>query len=96
MKITELDIERKEADCASDFSEMMQGYEYGLFYYLSEVKLMDLKNNTILHLDQLLEARLFSEDKELHIFENEVGWQAVLIRVTGRVEYIEEWCPMSS
>ncbi len=117
MEITGLDIKIEKGSQASDFSEMLQGYEYGLLYYLSEVKLAalgggnpsnaeQLKDETssnlnqlegeiIPNLTQLIEARLFSADKELHIFQNEEGWQAVLVEETGQAEYLDEWRPIS-
>ena len=97
MEITGLDIKIEKRSQASDLSEMLQGYEYGLLYYLSEVKLAALqcKDGICHNLEQLIEARLFSEEKELHIFQNEEGWQAVFIEETGQAEYYDEWHPVS-
>lgn len=95
MKITGLDVKVEKGEQASDFLEMMQGYDYGLLYYLSEVILTALEGKTVTNLQQLTEARLFSEDKELHVFQNEKGWQAVLCCETEGAEYIEEYRPLS-
>ena len=52
-------------------------YEYALVYMLSEVILCKTEDLPKLNLEQCLEARFFSEDKELHIFETEEGKKAV-------------------
>lgn len=95
MEITGLDIKIEKKEQVSDFAGRLQDYPYALFYYLSEVKLVALEGEPIWNLDQLIEARLFSKEKELHIFQHEEGWQAVCIKEIGQAEYIDEWCLLS-
>ncbi len=57
--------------------ESITMYEYALVYMLSEVILCKTEDLPKLNLKQCLEARFFSEDKELHIFETEEGKKAV-------------------
>lgn len=95
MKIEGVTISRKKGGQAVDFVGMLQGYAYGLFYFLSEVKLIDLRDGNVPALEQLMEARLFSGEKELHIFQNENGWMAVSVEETGESEYLDGFHPLS-
>ena len=79
----------------ADFLEVMQGYTYGLLYYLSEIKLEAIDEGQTPALEQLTEARLFSETSELHIFQCEDGWCAVSVEEIGEAEYIDELRPIS-
>lgn len=88
VKIETSDVRKK----AADFSEMLPRYDYGLFYYLSEIKLETMQDGRSPVLEQLMEARLFSETSELHLFQCETGWRAVLVEETGtgQAEYIDD------
>ncbi len=63
MDITGLKVDVKHGERISDFLEMMQGYEFGLLYYFSEVSLTPLNGRPVQNPDQLIEARLFSHDR---------------------------------
>lgn len=88
-------IETKKGEKVADFSGMLQGYAYGLFYYLSEIKLKAMTDGQAPSLEQLIEARLFSETGELHLFQREDDWCAVSVDETGKAEYINELRPLS-
>ena len=83
-------IQRYVGEEPSEFKELLTGYAYGLLYELSEVNVVDWVKGNEINFDQLLEARLFSEEKELHIFENEGEWQAVEVTETPEAEYLQE------
>lgn len=95
MDITGLKVDVKHGERISDFLEMMQGYEFGLLYYFSEVSLTPLNGRPVQNPDQLIEARLFSHDRELHLFQTETGACAVLVLETEQAEYLDEWRPLS-
>ena len=63
-------------------------YEYALVYMLSEVILCKTEDLPELNLEQCLEARFFSEDKELHIFETEEGKKAVEVSDVDKEDII--------
>lgn len=61
-------------------SEQIQGYEYALIYMISSVKLLKAAEFDTIDWEECQEARFFSEEKELHIFDTEDGKGAVLIK----------------
>lgn len=95
IEIKGVETETAEGSQAADFLGMMQGYNYGLLYYLSEIKLETMEEGKTLSLEQLTEARLFSETSELHLFQCEDGWRAVSVKEVGEAEYIDELRPLS-
>ncbi len=68
--------------------ESITMYEYALVYMLSEVILCKIENLPKLNFEQCLEARFFSEDKELHIFETEEGKKAVEVSDVNKEDSI--------
>ena len=81
-----LQYEKKE-----DFEKETEKYPFALLYYLSEVKLTEcakLAGN--IDFSQLLEARFFGEQGELHIFRNEEQLRAVEVKEIGETDYIEK------
>lgn len=66
-------------------------YKYALIYMISEIKLCkteELKED--LKWDECLEARFFSSDKELHIFEIDGERKAVKVSDTEEDEIFEK------
>lgn len=63
-------------------------YEYALVYMLSKVILCKTEKLPPLNFEQCLEARFFSEDKELHIFETEEGKKAVEVSDVDKEDII--------
>ena len=66
-----------------DAKNCLSEYEYALIYLNDEVilgKVEELKNKITVALDscKLMEARFFSHDKELHIFERNDKWSCVI------------------
>lgn len=69
----------------------IKDYKYALIYMISEIKLCkteDLKED--LNWDECLEARFFSSDKELHIFEIDGERKAVKVSDTAEDEIFEK------
>ncbi|MDE6435259.1 MAG: hypothetical protein K2L07_13635 [Lachnospiraceae bacterium] len=58
-------------------------YDYALLYLISEIKLCRTEMLKTINWEECQEARFFSADKELHIFEGENGMDAVEISDTG-------------
>ena len=63
--------------------ESRMSYEYALVYMLSEVILCKTEQLKELDFAECTEARFFSKDKELHLFETEEGMQAVEVSDEG-------------
>lgn len=66
-----------------DVYRSVKEYEYALVYMMSEIKLCetsDLADDFMW--EECMEARFFSKDKELHVFEGEDGKKAVLVQET--------------
>lgn len=53
-------------------------YEYALLYMISELRLVRVEELEKVDWEECLEARFFSNEKELHIFEGEQGMCAVV------------------
>lgn len=53
-------------------------YEYALLYMISELRLVRVEELEEVDWEECLEARFFSDEKELHIFEGEQGMCAVV------------------
>lgn len=66
-------VEPKEAKKQAAF------YEYALLYMISEIVLCRTESLVDINWDECQEARFFSEEKELHVFETESGMDAVEI-----------------
>lgn len=81
-----LQYEKKE-----DFEKEIVKYPFALLYYLSEVKLTECaKLAGKIDFSQLLEARFFGEQGELHIFRDEEQLRAVEVKEIGKTDYIEK------
>lgn len=88
-KIEGLEILQYEKE--EDFKREIEKYPYALLYYLSEVKLTECaKLVGEIDFSQLLEARFFGEQGELHIFRDEEQLRAVEVKETGKTDYIEK------
>ena len=68
--------------------ENREKYKYALVYRLSEIKLCKTEQLTDADFDECTEARLFSADRELHLFETEEGMCAVEVADDGASECI--------
>lgn len=68
-------------------------YEYALIYMISEIRLVCTKDAETLNWTECIEARFFSDDKELHIFEQDGEKVAVEVYDTGEPqdEIIKEY-----
>lgn len=58
------------------------GYDYALLYMISRIILCRTESLPPIDWEECLEARFFSEDRELHIFEGEDGWQEAFVQDT--------------
>ncbi len=66
-----------------DAFKSIKEYEYALVYMMSEVKLCETAEVAEDFMwEECLEARFFSKEKELHVFDGEDGKKAVIIRET--------------
>ena len=74
-QVTELEL--------SKALERRKNYEYALVYRLSEVILCRMERLEDFDLKECTEARFFSTDKELHLFETEEGMCAVEVTDDG-------------
>ena len=68
--------------------ERRTSYEYALVYRLSEIVLCRMEQLKSFDLKECMEARFFSEDKELHLFETEDGMCAVEVTDDGTEDCI--------
>lgn len=66
----------------------MHDYSYALIYKISEIVLSETAKLTDQDLDECMEARFFSDSRELHIFENEDGMCAVCVSDTDEKDII--------
>ncbi|MCI9101288.1 MAG: hypothetical protein HFH59_05430 [Lachnospiraceae bacterium] len=67
-------IQKVESD---NVFERSMGYEYALVYMISEMLLCKTSELPKVNWEECLEARFFSKDKELHIYEEDEEWKAV-------------------
>lgn len=81
-KIAELEPEKAYAS--------VRDYEYALIYMISQVKLCKTEELKETDWEECLEARFFSKDKELHIFEDEGEKKAVEVNDDGQDDIIEK------
>ena len=89
MALEFLEIERFEEEVVIE--EKATEYTYALLYYMSEVKLISWKEQREkIDFSQLLEARFFQKEKELHYFQEEEKAVAVEVREKENAEFIEE------
>lgn len=65
-----------------DADQKKSEFSYALIYMISSRILCKTEELPEIDWNECLEARFFSEDKELHIFEREEEMQAVIIRDT--------------
>ena len=66
-----------------DAYKSVKEYEYALVYMMSEIKLCEAsKIADDFMWEECLEARFFSKEKELHVFDGEDGKKAVIILET--------------
>lgn len=66
-----------------DAYKSVKEYEYALVYMMSEIKLCETSKITDDFMwEECLEARFFSKEKELHVFDGEDGKKAVIILET--------------
>ena len=63
-----------------DAYNKVEEYEYALLYMMSEMILSKVEALDKIDWEQCLEARFFSEDKELHIYEDDGEYMAVEIQ----------------
>lgn len=63
--------------------ESRTSYDYALVYMISEVILCRIEQVKGLDFAECIEARFFSKDKELHLFETEEGMRAVEVSDDG-------------
>ena len=75
-------VELTEAQMQSAF------FEYALLYMISEIILCKTEELTGINWDECQEARFFSEEKELHVFETESGMDAVEISDSSSLDII--------
>ena len=68
--------------------ERRTSYEYALVYRLSEIVLCRMEQLETFDLKECVEARFFSADKELHLFETEEGMCAVEVTDDGATDCI--------
>lgn len=64
--------------------------KYALAYLLNEVKLLPIEEFENVEKDLIIEARFFSENKEVHVFKNQGKLEAVLIEDGDREDCIKE------
>lgn len=61
----------------------IQEFDYALLYGISSVQLIRTAELTEIDWAECQEARFFSEDRELHVFEDEEGMRGVLAADNG-------------
>lgn len=61
----------------ADAQEQSASYSYALLYMISGVRLCRAEELGQIDWEECQEARFFSEDRELHVFEGEDGMEAV-------------------
>lgn len=60
--------------------QIPEDYEYALLYMISEIILCKTEKLPPVEWEECQEARFFSEDKELHIFEGDDGMQEAFVQ----------------
>lgn len=79
------DVKKIELECAY---KKVREYEYALIYMISERFFCRTDDLPELDWEECLEARFFSGDRELHIFEGEDGMAALEISDTDTVDTV--------
>lgn len=70
----------------------IQDYEYALVYMISEVILAETVSLSEINWDECMEARFFSEKKELHFFRQEDQMKAIEVKdKDGRDEIVKSY-----
>lgn len=72
----------------NDAHQKIGEYTYGLLFMISERILCRTKELPAIDWEECQEARFFSDEKELHIFEGEEGMQAVEVFDTGEEDIL--------
>lgn len=86
MKIPDLKVEK---DTWTPENGMERAYPYALVYRFGEMYLG--KREDISEWDEVLEARFFDADSELHIWNDGDGWHSALV-IDDTAPYLEqEW-----
>lgn len=70
--------------------ESIKNYKYALVYMISQLKLSKTEDLGEIDWEECLEARFFSEDKELHIFDVEGEKRVVEVCDDGQEDVIEK------
>lgn len=70
--------------------ESIKNYKYALVYMISQLKLSKTEDLGEIDWEECLEARFFSEDKELHIFDVEGEKKAVEVCDEGQEDVVEK------
>lgn len=70
--------------------ESIGNYKYALVYMISQLKLSKTEDLGEIDWEECLEARFFSEDKELHIFDVEGEKKAVEVCDDGQEDVVEK------
>lgn len=89
MKTMAYEIKKMNAEEARTH---IQDYEYALVYMISEVILAETVSLSEINWDECMEARFFSEKKELHFFRQEDQMKAVEVKdKDGRDEIVKSY-----
>lgn len=62
-----------------DARMQIQDYEFALIYMISELKFTKVEDLSEVNWKECVEARFFSEDKELHFFHADGEWKIVQV-----------------
>ena len=62
------------------WKDKIREYDYALLYMISEIILCKTQTLPEIEWEECLEARFFSENGEMHIFERENGMEAVMVK----------------
>lgn len=65
-------------------------YEYALVYEMGDILLARTDSLPQIHWDECMEARFFSEDRELHLYERDGQMEAVEVSDADEKEYVEK------
>ena len=80
-------VTKKIIDMQDAYQEVYK-YDYALIYMISELVLCKVTASMNINWDECMEARFFSPDKELHIFQEEGLLNAVEIKEDGECDKI--------
>lgn len=64
--------------------QSVNDYTYALLYMISQRILCKIEDLPVIEWEECLEARFFSQERELHIFEAEEGMQAIIVYDTDQ------------